>query len=188
MRLSKARATAGRSAAARIRRQSDGVADVNQLPRILLAGNADVNEQVVNLGRLGVLFLLHQVRSDVTHHAFDGAVAGMNHHPLGFGDGGVHAPHLSDMDEPLVCDVIDGHGNLVRVAREHEAGGTALVEHGHTVAESVGQGFLGEGVDVVEPDPLAADFMADGAGGVFTRVLRTAAMRLRMGQLKKTAG
>ena len=56
-------------------RQRDRVADAHEFLRFLAAADADVNEQVVDLGRLGVLFLLHQVRGDVADDAFDRAVA-----------------------------------------------------------------------------------------------------------------
>ena len=66
----------------------------------------------------------------------------------------------------FVVDVIDGHGDFVGVAGEHEPGRTAFVEHGHAVAVGVGEGLVGEWSGVIEPDPLAAGFVADGAGRV----------------------
>jgi hypothetical protein len=52
------------------------------------------------------------------------------------------------------------------VRREHKPGRAAFVENGDAVAIGVGKGFVGEGFYVIEPDPLAAGFMAGRAGGV----------------------
>ena len=67
----------------------------------LRLADADVNEQVVDLRRLGVLLVLHQVRRDVADDAFDRAVAGMNDHALRLGDGRVHAAHLAHVNDNL---------------------------------------------------------------------------------------
>ena len=146
--------------------QRDRVADAHQLLGFFTAGDADVNEQVVNLGRLGVLLLLHQMRSHVADDAFDGAIAGVNDHALGLRDSGVHAAHFADVYEALAVDVIDGHGDLVRVAGEHEPRRTALVEYGDTVAVSVGERLVGELCGIIQPGPLAASLVSDGAGRV----------------------
>ena len=167
MRLSKARATA-RSLRSRSNSSSqrDGVADADECLGLFAAAHADVNEQVVDLGRLGVLVVLHQVRRDVADDALDRAVGGVDDDALGLGDGGIHAAHFADVNVALVVNVVDRHGDFVGVAGEHQARGAALVQHGHAIAVGVGESFVGKAFGVIEPDALAAGLVADRAGGV----------------------
>ena len=46
---------------------------------------------------------------------------------------------------------------------------TAFVQNRDAIAVSIGKSFIGKGFDVIQPDPLAADFMADGARRVHER-------------------
>ena len=66
----------------------------------------------------------------------------------------------------LVVDVVDRHGDFIGVAGQHQARRTAFVQHRHAVAVGVGKSFVGELLGVIEPDALAAGFMADRAGRV----------------------
>src|ERR1017187_9736071 len=61
----------------------------------------------------------------------------------------------------------DAYGNCVR--GEHDARRTALVQHGDAIAVGVGKRFVGELFGVIEPDALAADFVAGGTRRVDER-------------------
>ena len=91
----------------------------------------------------------------------------------------IDAAHLADVDEAFVVDVIDGHGDFVGMAREHQPRRAALVENGDAVAVGVGKGFVGKGFDIIQPDPLAARFMAGGLG-VLIKVRRNCRDSSRM--------
>jgi hypothetical protein len=132
------------------------------LLRFLAAPDADVDEQIMYLRRFGVLFLLHQMRGNVADDTFNRAVASMNDHALGFGDGRVHAAQLADINKTLLVDVIHRHGDFVGVAGEHEPGRTAFVEHGDAVAVGIGEGLVSELSGIIQPGPLAAGFVTDG--------------------------
>ena len=147
-------------------RQGDRVADAHEFLGFLATAHADVYENLVDLRRLHVAVLARQMRGDVADHAFDAAGARVNHDALRLGDGGVNAAHLADVDEAVVVNVVHGHRDFVRVCGEHDARRAALVQHGHAVAVGVGEGFAGEFFGVIEPDALAADFVAGGAGSV----------------------
>jgi hypothetical protein len=52
------------------------------------------------------------------------------------------------------------------VAGEHEAGGAPFIEDGNAIPVSVGESFVSEGFNVIEPDALAANFVPYRAGSV----------------------
>jgi hypothetical protein len=52
------------------------------------------------------------------------------------------------------------------VPGEHEPGRASLIKDRHTVAVGVGEGFVGELPGIIEPDPLAAGFVADRTGRI----------------------
>lgn len=106
------------------------------------------------------------MRGDIAHHAFDRSLFGVDHHPLRLGDGRINAAHLAHIEEALLVDIIDDHGDFVRVGGQHQAGGAALVEHRHRIAVGVAERFVGERFDIIEPDPLAGGFVARRAGSV----------------------
>ena len=103
---------------------------------------------------------------DIADDAIDRAVAGVDGDALGFGDGGINAAHLFHVDVAVGIDVIDGHRDLIRMRGEHDTRRTALVEHGHAVAVGIRVGGIGELGGVIEPDALAAGFVAGGTGSV----------------------
>jgi hypothetical protein len=90
----------------------------------------------------------------------------MDGDPLGFGDGGIDTTHFAHMDVPVFGDVIDRHGDFIGVPGEHEAGRPAFVQDRHAISVSIGESFIGKLFHVIEPDSLAADFVADGAGSI----------------------
>jgi hypothetical protein len=52
------------------------------------------------------------------------------------------------------------------MAGEHDARATSLVECGDAIAIGVVVCFIGKLIYVIEPNPLAARFIAGGTGGV----------------------
>ena len=109
------------------------------------------------------------MRRDVADDALDRAVARVDDDALRLGDGGIDAAEFAHVNEPLVIDEIDGHGNLVRVRRQHQARRTAFVQRRDAVAVGIGEGFVGELPDVIEPDALAAHFVAGRTGCIDER-------------------
>ena len=106
------------------------------------------------------------MRGHIANNPFDRAIAGVDEHPLGFGNRGVDTAHFADMNEAVVGDVIDRHRDFVGMAGEHDSRRAAFVQHGHAISVGVREGFIGKLFGVVQPDALAAHFMADRAGGV----------------------
>ena len=106
------------------------------------------------------------MRGDIAHDAFDRAVFGVDDDALGLGDGGINAAHLAHINEALLVDIIDDHRDFVGMGGQHQARRAALVEHRHRVAVGVAERFVGERFDIIEPDPLAARFVARRAGSV----------------------
>ena len=106
------------------------------------------------------------MRRDISDDAFDGPFAGVNHHALRPSDRGIDAAQLTDINEPFGVDEVDGHGDFVRVARQHQARGTALVQHGDGVAIGIAESFVGELFGVIEPHALSAKLVSGGAGSV----------------------
>ena len=107
------------------------------------------------------------MRRDVADDARDRAGLGMNDDALGLGDGGIDAAHFADVNEALLVNIIDYHRYFVGVGGEHQARRTALVQDGDGVAIGVAECFIGKTLDVIEPDALAASFMAGRAWSVY---------------------
>ena len=146
--------------------ERDRVTRADNFFGVFAGRHADVYEDVVNLGDLGFLFLFHEVRSDVANDAFYGAASGVDDDALRFGDGGINASHFADIDIAVVSNVIDGHGDFIRVAGQHDARRATFVEDGDAVAIGIGESFVRVLFGVIEPDALAPDFVADRAGSV----------------------
>ncbi len=146
--------------------QGDGVADLDEFLGFFPGGDADIEEEVLDFGEAAVFGGFGEVRCDVADDPVYGAFAGMDDDALGFGDGWVYPAHPADVDESVVGNVVHGEGDFVGVGGEHDAGGSAFIEDGDTVAIGVGEGFIGVFFGVIEPDALAAGFVAGGAGGI----------------------
>ncbi len=144
----------------------DGVADLDMDEGLHAVMHADVDEEFFDLGNFAFALGLHEVRGDIADDAVDGAFFGVNDDALGFGDGGIHAAETAHVDESFLVDEIDRHGDFIRMAGEHDAWAAAFVEDGDAVTVGVAEGFVGVFFDVVEPDALAAEFVAGRAGGV----------------------
>lgn len=147
-------------------RQGDGIADSDQAEGFLAGAGPDVDEQIVDFGQLAVLVGFGQVRGDIADDTADGAGAGMDDDALGLGDGRVNAAEAPDIEVALLIHVVDRHRDLIGVSGEHDPGRTALVEHRHTIAVGVGIGVVRVLGHVIEPDPLAAMFVAGRTWGI----------------------
>lgn len=147
-------------------RHRDRVAHAHERLRIRLVRRADVDEQVRDLGQLAFLLRLHEMRRDVADDALHRPLARVDDHALRLGDDGIHPAELAHPDEALVINEVHHEGNLIGMSREHQARPAALVEHGDTVAVSIGKRLVGELLHIIEPDALPACFVAGGAGGV----------------------
>src|SRR5581483_7847092 len=78
---------------------------------------------------------------------------------------------------------IHHHGDFISMRGQHQAGRTAFVQHRNAIAIGIREGGVREFGNVVEPDPLAAGFMADGTGSVdqgFEKIERFIAHRAIM--------
>src|SRR6185503_10248185 len=81
--------------------QRDGVADTKELLRLLAAGNANVDEQVMNLRWFRFAFPPHEMGCHVANHATDRTRARMNIDALRLGNGGVDPADPAHVDETL---------------------------------------------------------------------------------------
>ena len=149
--------------------QRDRVAHAHQLFRFLAAADANVQKQIVNLRRLRLLLLLHQMRRHVSDYALDRTLPRMNHHPLRFGNGRIHPAHLAHINVAIVGDIIDRHGDFVRVPGQHQPRRSALVQHRHAIAIGIGESFIGKLPGIIEPDSLSPNLMPHRAGRVHKR-------------------
>jgi hypothetical protein len=103
---------------------------------------------------------------DIANHAFDRAVSRMNRDPLRLGDRRVHTSHFAHVNVAFIVDVIDRHGDLVRMPGQHHPRRAPLVEHRHTVPVSVREGLVRKSGRVIQPNPLATGLVSDRAGCV----------------------
>ena len=106
------------------------------------------------------------MRRHISDHAFHRSLASMDHDPLRLGDSRIDAPHFAHVNETLVVNVIDRHRDFVGVRGEHHARRSAFVEHRDAIAVRVRISFIGKRLDVIQPNPLTADFVAGRTRGV----------------------
>lgn len=107
-----------------------------------------------------------QVRGDTAEHSVNRTVASVNGGPLSPCDRRVDAAHLPHVDKALGRDVIDPHGDLVRVSRQHDPWTSTPIEECHTVAIGVVARLLSPTRNAIQPHALSPDFMPRRAGGV----------------------
>ena len=96
------------------------ITDAHQLLRFLFLTGPNVDEQLVNFGNLALFFEFREMRRHITNNAFDRPFAGVNEDALGFGDGGIHTPHLAHIKIAFVIDIVYGHGDFVGMAGQHQ--------------------------------------------------------------------
>jgi hypothetical protein len=72
----------------------------------------------------------------------------------------------AEPDKAVVVDVLDLERNFIRVTLDHDLRRAARVEDGDRIAVGVGLELVGEGLEVIEPNALAAMLLAGGGRGV----------------------
>ncbi len=146
--------------------EGDGVPDADELHGFAAGGDSDIDEDLVDLGEFRFTVHFSEVGGDIPDDPSDGAIFGVDVDPLSLGDTGIDTAETAHVDEAIVGDVVDGHGDFVGVGGEHDAGACALIFDGDTISVVIPEGFVGIGCDVIEPDPLSSGFVTGGAWSI----------------------
>jgi hypothetical protein len=142
------------------------VADGDPLQRLLLGLGADVDPDLVDLGHLLAVRLVHQVDGALAGHALHRALLGLDHDPPAGDHGPVVAADGVKVDEPVLVHVGDDEAELVHVARHHEGRVARGIEGGDPVAEGVTPIGVGRRLHVPLEDRLGLGLVAGGGAGV----------------------
>ena len=121
------------------------VADAHPRARLVAVLGADVDVQLLELGRLLALLGLEQVDRLLAHHAEDHPVAGVQRDALADEVHRVPAADAAEPQEALVVDVRDDQADLVDVADHGQTRAVARAgDAGDRRAEQVAAHVLGE--------------------------------------------
>ncbi len=146
--------------------QRNRVADADKLFGIGFFAHANIDEQILHFRGFPFALLLREMRGHVADDASDGPFSCVNSDALGLGNCRIHAADFANVNESLLIDKVNRHADFVSVAGEHDARRTAFVQDGDGVAIGVRESFVGVFFNVIEPDALAAVFVAGRARGV----------------------
>ncbi len=140
----------------------DHVAGPHQLAHAV-AGQPHVHEVVLELGRLALLLVGHQVDGLRPQHA-EQVLAPVHHHPLGGQRLRVEAAQRQQPQVAGVVDVADHEADLVHVGREHQARAAPPGPARDQAAERVDRDLVGRRLQLAARD-LADALLAPGRPG-----------------------
>ena len=89
---------------------------------VFFCASADVDPDLVNLGDLFAVGVLHEVDRAFAGDALDGAVGGLNDYAAAGDNGAVVTADRIEVDKAVLVDVGEDEAEFVHVAGEHEDG------------------------------------------------------------------
>ena len=101
----------------------------------------------------------HKVRCDATNNALYRPFTGVDSDTLRRGDRRICSAEPPHVYISIIVDKVDCHSDLIGMAGKRQSWASTLVQHGNTVAVSIGIRFISILVHIVHPNTQAFRFM-----------------------------